>query len=359
MNKVTIKKIAELAGTSIGTVDRAINDRGRIAPDTKERILSLAKDLEYRPNRLASSLGRDSFYRIAVITPNKPNYFCDILIRGINDALNELTDYGIIGDFFYTDSLSYQEQWPLVQEIDIAKYSAVMINAGSEKLIPWLNGAMEQGVLVATFNSDVEESKRIFYVGDMPLHSGTLIGEYMSHLLPKDSRVAISPGIAVNKSHEKRCQGVVDALRSFRSDVKCFYVEAYNDDYDAAQALVKSLLKESSLQALFVPSAVGLVGAGEVLEQFRPAERPLLFGYDVNVKVAEMIKQDICTAAIVQEPYVQGYYCMKMLGELLLEKKKTTKQKLYLVKPQLALKSNVFDHLSPISGPGNFFTTEN
>ena len=35
---VTIQQIAALAGVSRGTVDRALNHRGRIAPEVAERI---------------------------------------------------------------------------------------------------------------------------------------------------------------------------------------------------------------------------------------------------------------------------------------------------------------------------------
>ena len=47
----TIKEIAALAGVSRGTVDRVLNKRGGVHPDTKARILEIAKALDYRPNK--------------------------------------------------------------------------------------------------------------------------------------------------------------------------------------------------------------------------------------------------------------------------------------------------------------------
>ena len=47
MKKVTLKQIAELADTSIGTVDRALNGRGRINEVTKQKILQIADELGY------------------------------------------------------------------------------------------------------------------------------------------------------------------------------------------------------------------------------------------------------------------------------------------------------------------------
>ena len=42
---VTIKKIAQLAGVSTGTVDRALHERGRVDPQVAQRIKQIAQEL--------------------------------------------------------------------------------------------------------------------------------------------------------------------------------------------------------------------------------------------------------------------------------------------------------------------------
>jgi len=41
---MTVKEIAELAGVSIGTVDRVLHSRGRVSRSTRERIETIIKD---------------------------------------------------------------------------------------------------------------------------------------------------------------------------------------------------------------------------------------------------------------------------------------------------------------------------
>ena len=48
---VTLKQIAELAGVSRGTVDRALYNRGRVNPEVAARIRAIADELGYQPNR--------------------------------------------------------------------------------------------------------------------------------------------------------------------------------------------------------------------------------------------------------------------------------------------------------------------
>ena len=44
----TIKEIAEKAGVSRGTVDRALNNRGRVNPEVAERIFEIAREMNYQ-----------------------------------------------------------------------------------------------------------------------------------------------------------------------------------------------------------------------------------------------------------------------------------------------------------------------
>ena len=46
---ITLQQIADLAGVSRETVDRALNNRGRIKPEVEQRIKKTAKDVGYKP----------------------------------------------------------------------------------------------------------------------------------------------------------------------------------------------------------------------------------------------------------------------------------------------------------------------
>ncbi len=54
--KARLKDIATLSGVSLGTVDRVIHNRGQVAEKTRERVLQVAKELNYTPNIMARAL---------------------------------------------------------------------------------------------------------------------------------------------------------------------------------------------------------------------------------------------------------------------------------------------------------------
>jgi DNA-binding LacI/PurR family transcriptional regulator len=65
--KVTIRDVAQRAGTSLATVSHAINDRpGMVSRRTRERIQTIAKELGYRPSRRARQMRKQSNLTLAM-----------------------------------------------------------------------------------------------------------------------------------------------------------------------------------------------------------------------------------------------------------------------------------------------------
>ena len=54
--RVTIKELARVSGVSVGTVSRALNGYTDVRPETRERIMRLARELDYTPAAAARSL---------------------------------------------------------------------------------------------------------------------------------------------------------------------------------------------------------------------------------------------------------------------------------------------------------------
>lgn len=66
-NRITITDIAEMAGVSVATVSRVINDSPGVSEQNRERILKLIDEVGYHPNFTARNLVRQSTRTIAVI----------------------------------------------------------------------------------------------------------------------------------------------------------------------------------------------------------------------------------------------------------------------------------------------------
>jgi DNA-binding LacI/PurR family transcriptional regulator len=90
--KVTLKTIAEYLGLTPGTVSAALNNSAaaRSIPErTKKRILTAAKELNYRPNYFARSLRLQRTYTIGVIAEEIGDAYGATVISGIEEYLRQ------------------------------------------------------------------------------------------------------------------------------------------------------------------------------------------------------------------------------------------------------------------------------
>lgn len=89
MQRVTIKDIAKLAGVSVTTVSRALNNAPEINAETRQHILELCKKNGYRANLLARSLSSNRSHVIAIISSNISNPFQAALSLNIETYARE------------------------------------------------------------------------------------------------------------------------------------------------------------------------------------------------------------------------------------------------------------------------------
>ncbi len=102
---IRISDIAQKAGVSIGTVDRVIHERGEVSEKTRNKILKIIEEFDYRPNILASSLASKksqfNLLRLILYAPNKEAYWSKPQ-EGIKKAIGQLKQYGVaLNQFFF------------------------------------------------------------------------------------------------------------------------------------------------------------------------------------------------------------------------------------------------------------------
>ena len=74
MPKATIDDVAELAGVSIKTVSRVVNQEPNVREQTRARVLEAIDKLNYRPNQAARNLASDHSHLIGLIYDDPSAY---------------------------------------------------------------------------------------------------------------------------------------------------------------------------------------------------------------------------------------------------------------------------------------------
>ncbi|MBE7175536.1 MAG: LacI family DNA-binding transcriptional regulator [Mucilaginibacter polytrichastri] len=86
--KITIHDIARELNVTVSTVSRALNDHPAISEGTRSAVKDMAKRLNYRQNKLASSLRSGKSFIIGVIIPSAEISFFGSVVHGIEKVAN-------------------------------------------------------------------------------------------------------------------------------------------------------------------------------------------------------------------------------------------------------------------------------
>lgn len=85
----TIYDVASLAGVSLATVSRVINDHPNVRPSTREKVLAAMRDLGYQPSLVAAALTTKQTNTIGLLVPDISNPFFAEICRSVEDACAE------------------------------------------------------------------------------------------------------------------------------------------------------------------------------------------------------------------------------------------------------------------------------
>ncbi|WP_039058868.1 LacI family DNA-binding transcriptional regulator [Enterobacter sp. Bisph1] len=92
---MSIQKIARLAGVSVATVSRVLNNSESVKPKNRERVLQAIKESNYQPNLLARQLRTARSSMILVLVSDIGNPFCAEVVKGIEEEA-EKSGYRIL-----------------------------------------------------------------------------------------------------------------------------------------------------------------------------------------------------------------------------------------------------------------------
>lgn len=82
---MSIQKIAQLAGVSVATVSRVLNNSDTVKAKNRDRVLQAIKEANYQPNLLARQLRTARSYMVLVMVSNIANPFCAEVVKGIEE----------------------------------------------------------------------------------------------------------------------------------------------------------------------------------------------------------------------------------------------------------------------------------
>ncbi len=303
----TIKEIAALAGVSRGTVDRVLNNRGAVNPVTAEKIREIAKALDYKPNHAGLVLAaQKKRFKLGVVLSSPENpFFLDVL-DGVNEKAHELAHYNctvIIKQMAF----GVEEQIKALDELVAEEVNGIaIVPYNDERIRNYINRLYDMNIPVVTFNTDIENSKRLAYVGSNYTKSGATAAGLLQLMTQDEVHVGIITGSSNILCHTERITGFTDTLKPYGDRIHIVdIVETHDDEIESYEKTTQLLNAHPEINALFF-AAGGVYGGCRSVTALNRQENIRIITYDKVPTTKELVDKGIIAATICQQPKIQG-----------------------------------------------------
>lgn len=326
---VTIQQIAEKAGVSRGTVDRAINRRGHINPEVEERILAISKELGYVAKKRARTAKKKN-YRIGVVTFLSKRVFVTEINRGIAQSKRELEQWGIEVLVRGGDSVDEREQIRDIEALMEENISALAIMpVDCEAVRRKLNQISEEKKIpIVTFNADIVGTKRVCFVGMDNHRSGQVAAGLMAMLTRKKGNILVITGFFTNQANNSRVAGFIEELKRSCPGMQITGSHCTFDDADEVEKVVYTALESGQEIAGIFAASSGHAGVERAFRRLglKPEERPYVIFYDQIPDTEAALRHDMADFIIEQDCFAQGYRAVYVLAYMLAYDQKPEKE---------------------------------
>jgi LacI family transcriptional regulator len=340
METVNLKKLAEQLGLSVSTVSKAFHDSYDINPVTKERVLALAKQLNYQPNPLASSLRKQKSKTIAVVIPEIANNFFSLAINGIESVASEKGYHVLI----YLTHEDYSKEVSFVQHLQSGRVEGVLLSlSDGTKSAKHLDDLHSKGIPIVFFDR-IYENMETTKVATDNYESGY---KATQHLIEQGCRKIANLYYSKRLSiANKRMEGYLQALKDHQLPVeKKYLVECGNnneENYQLIRELLQSSKRPDGIFSSFEKLAILSYQACEALHLSIPNDIQIISFS--NLETAAFLNPSLTT--ITQPAYEIGREAALALFEALDSKTATVPDRQIIIPSQLIQRRSTSKNLS-------------
>lgn len=330
-----------MAGVSVGTVDRALNNRGRISQEAKTRIEFIAAKLNYRKNKVAKSLAnRKLNLKIALVLHIQSNEFFSEVLRGIERARAEIADFGISVEEYHCKEFDPQDQLRLIDKaIEDGVKAIIIVPINHPDIINRLHRLNEENIPFVLLASVLEGVSCFSAVRCDYARSGWMAGGLLRLISGGVcNALAFFPSFSM-LGHRQRMESFKTYLETYCPNIILEkIIELPNNSFDSFQTVREELSAHPHVDHI-VYNGVFTEAGIKAIENSGRQIKSIFF--DLSPSTRQALIEGRITAAILQQPEHQGYRSIMVLFDYFIAN--VYPNDLSIVESHILFKENIED----------------
>lgn len=304
MTKTTIHDVAARAGVSLATVDRVLNRRPGVRPQTIAKVEAAARELNYRPDPYAASLAKKRSDRFLFLLPEGRNPFMQQLAREAHETSDRVFMDRIRLSVRHVDTFDKAALSLALSQVNPEDTEGVAIVAQDAPVVrSAIDALADRGVHVVTLISDVATRGRGHFVGIDNVAAGRVAGRLIGRFLPEaPGKVALVCGTLALTDHAQRVEGCRSVLAADFPHLEVLPIrEGRDDDVLTREAATDLLRRNRDLVGLYNVGS-GTRGLIAALEAWPAGTRPVTIAHELTPHARQALTAGTLDALICQDP---------------------------------------------------------
>ncbi len=331
MAKITIHEIAKELNIDSSTVSRALNNSDRVTEKTKKKVLSMAKNLGYQRNLIASNLRTNKTNTIGVVVPRISRHFFSSTIAGIEEAAFASGYNIIIAQSI--DKIEREKQ--IVDNLIANRVDGVLISVSMESGSgEYLEKFQLNNIPLVFFDrycSGIKESSKVVIDDEFAAFEAT------SHLIAQGcNKIVYFSGPKSLSIYQDRLKGYKRALKENNKPYNPnLVVKSRLMESDGRMITKKLVESQTEFDGIFAANDVSAIGAMKYLKSIgkKIPKDVAVVGFS-NEPVSEVIEPSLST--IDQSGFEIGKIaCGILIGKLKDKNVQGKSEKTVILKPTL------------------------
>jgi len=320
--KIRIKDIADLAGVSVGTVDRVIHGRTNVSALSMEKVQRVLEEIDFHPNHYFSALAKKSTSEFAAILPlhEEDSYWARVE-SGLIEGKKRFSDFKISFRIFHYDpfndeSFKVECQNLLESNPDVAIIGPIFNYNIMKQFTDQLR---EKEIPFALLDSNWEEFTPVTFYGQDAYASGEFAGRIIRMATAgKAQKIALfkllGEGRVASRQQMDREEGFRKYMQQYCPDSEIATVNLYVYDKEGTKDTLRTFFANNPdvITGLSFNSSIHLIS--NYLRTEKPDHAHVtLLGYEATLQNVECIKNGSCDFLIAQHPHDQGLNCFRSM----------------------------------------------
>lgn len=330
VDKIRIKDVAQLAGVSVGTVDRVLHDRPNVSKSAREKVERALEEMDYHPNVYASALAYNKSFTFYLLIPrHESEAYWQEIEEGAIRAAEQRQDFNVELKIMHYERHEKSTFPETTAKCLREKPDAVIVVPSSlDHTRAFTDKLHDQGIPFILLDSYMPDLKPLSFFGQDSFCSGYFAGKMLMLLASKEKEIMImkqmKDGRVASKQQENRETGFRHYMRDHFPNV---LITDVNLPIETDRAEYDDILEEFFTSHPNVHHCITFNSKAHLVGDFllRSNRRAVqIMGYDMVAKNAECLRQGSISFLIAQHAFMQGAACVETLFEALVLKKKVT-----------------------------------